>query len=49
MTVRPGSVRCVVQTGFDHEIGYEERIKSARASELAIELRQMFRPGAHAE
>ena len=49
MTVRPGRVACVVQAGFDDEIGYEERIKSARASELAIELRQMFRPAAYAK
>jgi NitT/TauT family transport system ATP-binding protein len=49
MTVRPGRVACVVQAGFDDEIGYEERVKSARASELAIELRQMFRPAAYAK
>jgi NitT/TauT family transport system ATP-binding protein len=43
MTPRPGRIARVVETGFDPRIGYEDRIESARASELFLELRQMFR------
>jgi NitT/TauT family transport system ATP-binding protein len=49
MTSRPGRIARVVETGFDRQIDYEDRIESARASELAIALRQMFRPGVRAE